>query len=161
VKKPIIATKKDLVEAVRQIKPSHSAPSLRPEKKTSSVADILPETSDSTVRELGTLEDGVHMYARRYNELKMEADRKHAELDKLLVSVRVLCSVQVVTNRRFGVAGQTERSALGKERDGHALFRQNCGVGPHQAVAGRGVEGAEGYGEQGMAPCRRSLPHAT
>ena len=44
------------------------------------------EPLDSTTKALQELEAGVNANARRYNELRMQAEKKQKELDKLLVS---------------------------------------------------------------------------
>jgi hypothetical protein len=83
-----IFQKKDLIEAVRKLSPatSHSTPNLQKKlvkagKKRSTGA--LDEGESATATTLRALETGVNMHARRYNELKMAADKKQRELEKL------------------------------------------------------------------------------
>lgn len=45
----------------------------------------LPEVNDTTNKDISSLEDGVNLNARKYNELKMMVDRKQQELDRLTV----------------------------------------------------------------------------
>jgi len=75
------------------MKTSASTPSLggRSEKRgTTTLNDMLQDTHDGTAREISSLEDTVNLNARRYNELKMTADRKAGELDKLLDELKDL-----------------------------------------------------------------------
>lgn len=83
-----IQKKKDLLEAVRKLKPSQSAPVLGQTQKKSQLVEMLSLAGeDGTTKEIETLQNGIHSMARTYNNVKMEADRKAALLDRLRDSV--------------------------------------------------------------------------
>ena len=80
--------KKDLIEAVRRLSPGRgrSSPGLQKKlvktgKRRSTAG--LEGGESATATTLRALETGVNMHARRYNELKMAADKKQRELEKL------------------------------------------------------------------------------
>ena len=83
---PALTGKADLISVVREIQVAqaralntHAGP-----KKDSTLKEILPETNEGASFEVMQLEESVNVNARRFNDMKMAADRKHAELDKLL-----------------------------------------------------------------------------
>jgi len=84
---PKIQKKKDLLEAVRKLKPSHSAPVVGRTEKRSQLMDILVSQEDGTAKEIEGLQENIHSMARKFNGVKMEADRKAALLDRLKDSV--------------------------------------------------------------------------
>ncbi|KAG6622864.1 uncharacterized protein IUM83_09161 [Phytophthora cinnamomi] len=91
-----ITHKRELVEAVRKA----STPIMLPGRDSSLSSSIrslhegsgsggVPET-DSSQRDIECLEDGVHLNARKFNELKLMAERRQRELNGLLDELRVL-----------------------------------------------------------------------
>ena len=81
-----IFQKKDLIEAVRRLSPGRGTPGMkRKMARTSGTRSTRSlETGESaTATTLRALETGVNMHARRYNELKMAANAKQKELEKL------------------------------------------------------------------------------
>jgi len=83
-----IQKKADLLEAVRKLKPSQSAPVIGRTEKRSQLMEIMTLSGeDGTSKEISNLQDGIHGMARKYNGIKMEADRKAALLDRLKDSV--------------------------------------------------------------------------
>jgi hypothetical protein len=85
-----IFQKKDLVDAVRKVQTVRGSPNpqhvdliARDPSKTSILAE--PEASKNPAsREVDFLEEGVHQNARKYNDIKLVADKKQLELNKLL-----------------------------------------------------------------------------
>lgn len=88
-----ITHKRELVEAVRKATTPMMLPG-RDSPLSSSVRGLHegsggsggPET-DSSQRDIECLEDGVHLNARKFNELKLMAERRQRELNGLLVRV--------------------------------------------------------------------------
>ncbi|KAG7390580.1 hypothetical protein PHYPSEUDO_007520 [Phytophthora pseudosyringae] len=91
-----ITHKRELVEAVRKT----STPIMLPGRDTGlpssnrnlndgNGSSTTPET-DSSRRDIETMEDGVHLNARKFNELKLMVDRRQRELHGLLDELRVL-----------------------------------------------------------------------
>lgn len=86
-----ITHKKELVEAVRranapiqlQRNEAASTGSLRSIYE-SSLSSSAPET-DSNVKDIEILEDGVHLNARKFNDIKLTVDRRQREINALLV----------------------------------------------------------------------------
>ncbi|GLD98621.1 hypothetical protein PINS_up007338 [Pythium insidiosum] len=90
-----ITQKRELVEAVRKA----NSPILLPTRdgSTTSLFSIDGDgggggdrggggdDASSSAKDLETLEDGVHANARKYNEHKMQADRRQREVNALLV----------------------------------------------------------------------------
>ncbi|GMF43000.1 unnamed protein product [Phytophthora fragariaefolia] len=88
-----ITHKRELVEAVRKA----STPIMLPGRDSAASSSIrslhegssssaVPET-DSSQRDIECLEDGVHLNARKFNELKLMVERKQRELNGLLVRI--------------------------------------------------------------------------
>jgi hypothetical protein len=85
-----ITHKRELMEAVRKA----STPIMLPGRDAASSSSNrnlhdgsgsgAPET-DSSRRDIECLEDGVHLNARKFNELKLMVDRRQRELNGLLV----------------------------------------------------------------------------
>ena len=81
-----IFQKKDLIEAVRRLSPGRGTPGMKEKMaRTSGTRSTRAlETGKARLRQtLRALETGVNMHARRYNELKMAANAKQKELEKL------------------------------------------------------------------------------
>lgn len=86
-----ITHKKELVDAVRranapillQRTESASMGSLR-NIYDNSLSSAAPET-DSNVKDIELLEDGVHLNARKFNDIKLTVDRRQREINALLV----------------------------------------------------------------------------
>lgn len=78
-----IAQKKDLIDAVRKMQLTNTG-NVNGKDKTggNNTGGELSE-NDSTSKEVETLEDGVNMTARKYNEQRMLGDKKQQTLDKL------------------------------------------------------------------------------
>ncbi|KAH7492040.1 hypothetical protein PRIC1_002487 [Phytophthora ramorum] len=91
-----ITHKRELMEAVRKTSTPIMLPG-RDSPLTSSNRSLhegngnsaAPET-DSSQRDIECLEDGVHLNARKFNELKLMVDRRQRELHGLLDELRVL-----------------------------------------------------------------------
>ncbi|KAE9004520.1 hypothetical protein PR002_g17036 [Phytophthora rubi] len=91
-----ITHKRELVEAVRKATTPIMLPG-RESALSSSIRSLhegngssgVPET-DSSQRDIECLEDGVHLNARKFNELKLTAERRQRELNGLLDELRVL-----------------------------------------------------------------------
>lgn len=81
IKPKKIFTKKDLAESVRKMTPARYAAVSIP-KSTSAV---ISRAGDSeAVTQLKVMDEGVNLNARRFNDLKLEADRKAKELKQRL-----------------------------------------------------------------------------
>ena len=81
-----IFQKKDLIEAVRRLSPGRGTPGMK-RKMARTTGTRSPQALESgesaTATTLRALETGVNMHARRYNELKMAANAKQKQLEKL------------------------------------------------------------------------------
>jgi len=84
-----IFQKKDLVDAVRKVQtvrcntsPQTTDLISRDPSKSSILAE--PEVRNPASREVEFLEEGVNHNARKFNDMKMMADKKQQELDKLI-----------------------------------------------------------------------------
>ena len=73
----------DLLEVVRQLKASSSAPAMRTEKNPLMNMIEQEPAGDSSSKEVEHMETSVHTISRRFNEIRIAADRKQAELDRL------------------------------------------------------------------------------
>jgi len=78
-----IFAKKDLIEAVRKIAPNK--PVVKTNNASMSRSASVPESNQLTI-----METGVNLNARRYNDLKITADRKAVELKKRLDTLACL-----------------------------------------------------------------------
>ena len=81
-----IFQKKDLIEAVRRLSPGRGTPGMKRKmaRTTGTRSTQALESGESaTATTLRALETGVNMHARRYNELKMAANAKQKQLEKL------------------------------------------------------------------------------
>lgn len=78
-----IFAKKDLIEAVRKIAPNK--PAVKGGNTSMSRSASVPESNQLTI-----METGVNLNARRYNDLKITADRKAVELKKRLDTLACL-----------------------------------------------------------------------
>ena len=89
---PKIRGKADLARTVREVQVAHArslssigaGSAANEAARNAMIKDLLPETNEGPSFEVLQLEESVNVNARRFNDLKMSADRKHAELDKLL-----------------------------------------------------------------------------
>ncbi|KAL8014027.1 hypothetical protein Plhal710r2_c036g0130071 [Plasmopara halstedii] len=88
-----ITHKRELVEAVRKA----NTPIMLPGRETGSKRSLQEDTGSSVMLELNAgqrdieyLEGGVHLNARKFNELKLMVDRRQRELHSLLDELRVL-----------------------------------------------------------------------
>lgn len=86
-----IFQKRDLVEAVRRMSPvKASGDSEEGKVRFLTTEGPMADGMDSTTKALVDLEDGVNASARRFNDLKMAADLKTAELRRLQDQLRDL-----------------------------------------------------------------------
>jgi len=83
-----IFSKKDLVESVRKMAPARYANVTIP-KSTSAVITRVGGDGGA-VTQLRVMDDGVNLNARRFNDLKLEADRKAKELKTKLDALQSL-----------------------------------------------------------------------
>tara|TARA_B100000795_G_scaffold49763_1_gene32695 strand:- start:198 stop:2222 length:2025 start_codon:yes stop_codon:yes gene_type:complete len=137
-----IFEKRDLVEAVRRLSPgrrSHSTPQLQNKNNTgndtnrSNATDSGNGNSNSMKKghstkhkakpsrdedssgssTLQALEAGVNMHARRYNELKVQADQKQRDLEKLLDKLHAL-EIENTALKNMQSAKTTEAARIKK-----------------------------------------------
>jgi len=81
--KPKITQKRDLLEVCRHLKASQSAPAMRQDKNP--LMNMLEQDTggDSSSKEVEHMEGSVHTISRRYNDIRIQADRKEAALDRM------------------------------------------------------------------------------
>ncbi|KAL3662617.1 hypothetical protein V7S43_012469 [Phytophthora oleae] len=89
-----ITHKRELMEAVRKtsspIMPPGRDSGLSSSSKSSHEGNSSAPETDSSQRDIESLEDGVHLNARKFNELKLMVDRRQRDLHGLLDELRVL-----------------------------------------------------------------------
>ncbi|GMF11275.1 unnamed protein product [Phytophthora lilii] len=94
-----ITHKRELMEAVRKASTLIMLPGREAALSSSSrnlhegSGSTAPET-DSSQRDIESLEDGVHLNARKFNELKLMAERRQRELNGLLLENEALNRMQ-------------------------------------------------------------------
>ncbi|EQC26551.1 hypothetical protein SDRG_15643 [Saprolegnia diclina VS20] len=110
-----IFQRKDLVEAVRRVNspivlPSRfeSTSSLGSSSSLGSVHGDGPESSSDSNKDVATLEDGVNLNARKYNERKRVADAKEKELSTLVDQYRAM---QIETDELDRIQNQESHGA--------------------------------------------------
>lgn len=119
-----ITHKKELVDAVRranapimlQRTESASTGSLR-NIYENSLSSAAPET-DSNVKDIELLEDGVHLNARKFNDIKLTVDRRQREINALLVRAHGAkrgCDVDLTGSCVSLLLGRTASAPTGKQ----------------------------------------------
>jgi hypothetical protein len=106
--------KKDLIEAVRRMGPlslSASTSRLELARSSSAGSNAARSQDDSEIgSQLRVMETGVNTTERRYNELKIQADRKALELQMKLDTLAMLkVENDALTGMREGRTPESER----------------------------------------------------